>query len=103
MASLDHAYKVRKIKYFLLIDIFIVVLNRKISTSDTSLEYSSYVDDLKELEETINEISTLQKKLKNFELFNTQMKFLYDFINDDKFVSILENLNLFSMEVSSLY
>ena len=51
----------------------------------------------------MNEIDKVEIQNKNIDLYKTNLKYIFELIHDNSFILILENLNIFSFEVSINY
>ena len=51
----------------------------------------------------MNEIDKVEIQNKNIDLYKTNLKYIFELVHDNSFILILENLNIFSFEVSINY
>jgi hypothetical protein len=85
----------------ILITLKLVILKRKNSGgAETSYENFNYHEALVELEGIMNEIDKVEIQNKNIDLYKTNLIYIFELIHDNSFILILENLNIFSFEVS---
>jgi len=51
----------------------------------------------------MNEIDKVEIQNKNIDLNKTNLKYIFELVHDNSFILILENLNIFTLEVSINY